>query len=291
MIRFTVFITCSAAFALAIPTAVSVAVPVAPSPFTRPPSATMSTLAARAKVSASLSKTSFEASEVGSVKLSYRFSKRSKHFGYRLRFKNGASWQTVNRVKKTGRFKGSHTVMVKKLFAGEPVEVGSYRLRLTADGGSRTLAFMVTSAPPAVVKPEAGLWHSTVLSGPSRSIGGSFSDSMEVTQLFFEVAPDRANVSKFGFSYTYSGPSFPSGELCSGSANSVESQPSPITNGQFSDPGIPYGAELFRFQGTFDSPTTAHGTAQFGTTITDIRCRLSGFYVATGTFTWTATRQ
>lgn len=286
MIRFTAFIACSAAFALAFPAAASVSVPVTQSQATQP----LSTLAARAKVSASLSETSFAVARVGSVKLRYRFSKPSTHFRYRLSLKSGSTWQTVNRVKKTGRFPGSHTVRVRKIFGAEPVKVGSYRLKLAADGGSTTVAFTVTSGPPAVVKPEAGLWHSTSLSGPYRHVGGDFSDSMEVTQFFFEVAPDRATLSKFGFSYTYSGPSFPSGELCSGSANSAASGPTPVTNGQFQDPGLPLGAELFRFQGTFDSPTTAHGTAQFGTTITDFRCRLSGFFLATGTFTWTATR-
>ena len=52
---------------------------------------------------------------------------------------------------------------------------GSYRLKLTADGGSKTLAFTVTGGkpvtpppvtpppvtPPAVVVPQAGHWEST----------------------------------------------------------------------------------------------------------------------------------
>jgi hypothetical protein len=292
MIRFTAFITCSAVFALAVPAGISAAAPVMP-PLPAPPvsSAVSALAAAGAKVSASPSETSFEASRVGSVRVRYSFSKRSTLFKYRLTFKNGTNWQTVNKVKKTGSFKGSHRVALKKFLAGQSVEVGSYRLKLTADGGTKTLGFTVTSEPPEVVKPQAGPWHSTSLTGPYRHVGGTgFSDSMELTQLFFEVAPDATNVSKFGFSYNYWGPAFPSGEPCAGSANGVESVPSPITNGQFSNPDIPNGAEFFRFQGTFDSPTTAHGTAQFGTTITDARCRLGAFPVATGTFTWTATR-
>ncbi len=285
MIRFTAFITCSAAFALAVPNAVSAAVPVVPSPFTRPPSATVSAPALRAKISASLSKTSFEASDVGSVKLSYRFSKRSKLFRYRLSVKNGASWQTVNMVKKTGRFKGFHTVSVKKFFAGEPVKVGSYRLRLTADGGSRTLAFSVTGAAPAAVVPQAGYWESTGLSGPV-SGGG-----LEVTRLVFTVGPDQATVSKVGFGYSVSWYGCSSG--FSGMTSDISS---PVTDGQFApiSPTGPWSGPVSGFlQGTFDSPTSAHGT---GTMSGSMWCKgPTGFNMlmsgSTGNFSWTASKR
>lgn len=287
MIRFTAFITCSAAFALAVPNAVSAAVPVAPSQSTRPPSATMSTLAVRAKISASLSKTSFEASEVRSVKLSYGFSKRSKHFRYRLSVKNGASWQTVNMVKKTGRFKGSHTVTVKKFFAGEPVKVGSYRLRLTADGGGTTLAFTVISPPgtpsepPAQVKPQAGYWKSTILSGPV-SGGG-----LTVTSLRFTVLVDQATVAGLGFGYDFSFGGCSSGGYSSNGSSSA------ITSGEFTlgygFTGPWTGAGVGRLVGSFDSPTSAHGTGSmeafmFCTGLGNVRG-------STGTFSWTATPQ
>ena len=35
---------------------------------------------------------------------------------------------------------------IKKVFAGKSVKVGSYKLKLSADGGSKTLSFKVTKA-------------------------------------------------------------------------------------------------------------------------------------------------
>jgi hypothetical protein len=99
-----------------------------------------------AKISAHLTKTSFTASQAGSVKLVYRFSKPSRRFSYVLTFTTGSRWQTVKGVKKKGSFKGSHTMTVTKLFAGKPVKVGRYRLKLSADGGSLLLSFRVTKA-------------------------------------------------------------------------------------------------------------------------------------------------
>jgi hypothetical protein len=116
-----------------------------------------------AKISAHLSETRFGASRAGSVKLIYRFSKRSKHFNWVLTVKHGSGWQTISSVKKRGSFKGSHTVTVRKLFAGKPVKAGSYRIKLSADGGSRRLSFTVTGVPPAAFKPRAGSWVSTSL--------------------------------------------------------------------------------------------------------------------------------
>lgn len=280
MIRSTVLITC-AALALAVPAA---AAPVAP-----PEGSATSVLAAGAKISASLSETSFEASRVGSVKLSYSFSKRSKDFRYRLSFKDGAAWQTVNRVKKSGRFKGSHTLRVKKLFGGEPVMVGRYRLKLAADGGRTTLAFTVTGkppvTPPAAVVPQAGYWESTGLSGPV-SGGG-----LEVTRLQFNVGPDQATVSGVGFGYTVSWYGCMSGFSGMNSGNSA-----PITDGQFqpiSPTGSWSGPVSGFLQGTFDSPTSAHGT---GTMSGSMWCKgPTGFNMlmsgSTGTFSWTASKQ
>ncbi|MBK6763413.1 MAG: hypothetical protein IPG68_09120 [Micrococcales bacterium] len=286
MIRFTAFITCCAAFALAVPAAVSVAAPVAPSQSMRPPSATTSVLAARAKVSASLSETSFRASRAGSVKLTYSFSKRSKHFRYRLSVKNGATWQTVNRVKKTGRFKGTHTLKVKKLFAGEPVKVGSYWLKLTADAGSTTLAFTVTSEPPVtppVVKPQAGSWHST---SPAPRVG-SF-----LQGLGFYVSSDQS-VTGLGFGYYFTG--CPLNTNATGRSDMTSGYSTPITNGQFAmnPTGSWSGPVSGSLQGTFDSPTSAHGTGMMSGILW---CQGPAGYnytvnASTGTFSWTATKQ
>ena len=51
-------------------------------------------------------------------------------------------------VKKKGSFKGSHTMTVKKVFGGKAVKVGSYRLKLSADGGSKTSNFTVKKQDP-----------------------------------------------------------------------------------------------------------------------------------------------
>ena len=112
-----------------------------------------------ARISARLSKTSFTASQAGSVKLIYRFSKPSKRFGYLLTFRSGAGWQTVKRVSRQGSFKGVHTVAVTKLFAGKPVKVGGYRLKLSAQGGSTLLAFKVVKTATGGAPP--GAFHKT----------------------------------------------------------------------------------------------------------------------------------
>jgi alpha-tubulin suppressor-like RCC1 family protein len=98
------------------------------------------------KISAHLTKTIFKTSQAKSVKLIYSFSSKSKSFSYRLNFKKGSRWQLVTSVKKTGSFKGSKSITAKKLFAGKSVKVGSYRLKLSADKGSKALNFKLVSS-------------------------------------------------------------------------------------------------------------------------------------------------
>jgi alpha-tubulin suppressor-like RCC1 family protein len=105
------------------------------------------TASGAAKISAHLTKTSFKASQASSVKLICKFSKKSGSFSYLLTFKKGTKWQTVKSVKKESYRKGSYTTTVKKVFAGKPVKVGSYRLKLSANGGSKLLSFKVIKAP------------------------------------------------------------------------------------------------------------------------------------------------
>lgn len=107
-------------------------------------------------LSAQLTKTRFTSSQAGSVKLIYRFSKPSKSFSYRLTFKKGSKWVLVKRVKKRGSFSGKKTTTVKKLFAGRSVRVGSHKLKLASDGGSKTLSFKVIKAAKPATKPSGG---------------------------------------------------------------------------------------------------------------------------------------
>jgi alpha-tubulin suppressor-like RCC1 family protein len=94
------------------------------------------------------------ASQAKTVGLIYRFSKPSAHFSYRLQIKGTVKkhghwvtrWKLVKEVKKHGHFKGTKSMTVRKLFAGKPVNLGSYRLRLSADRGSKTLPFRVIKA-------------------------------------------------------------------------------------------------------------------------------------------------
>ncbi len=93
---------------------------------------------------AKLSKTSFPASRAGKVKLTCKFSPRSKVFRYVLSLKKGKKWTVVKRVSKTGFYKAKYTISVKKLFAGKKIKRGRYRLKLSADKNSKTLRFTIT---------------------------------------------------------------------------------------------------------------------------------------------------
>jgi hypothetical protein len=105
---------------------------------------TTTTKKASGKISsAKLSKKSFSGSLAGKVKLSCKFSPKSKVLHYVLSLKNGKKWTVVKSVKKTGSFK-AYTATVKKLFAGHAVKRGQYRLKLSADTNSKTLKFTVT---------------------------------------------------------------------------------------------------------------------------------------------------
>ncbi len=111
--------------------------------------------ASPARISAHLTKTSFTGAQATQVKLVYKFSAPSKSFSYLLTAKKGSKWQKIKRVAKTGTFRGSKSMTVKKVFSGKPVKVGSYRLKLSADGGSKRLSFKVVKAKsiPTVSKP------------------------------------------------------------------------------------------------------------------------------------------
>ena len=92
--------------------------------------------------SAKLSKKSFTVSLAAKVKLSCKFSPKSKIFRYVLSLKKGKKWTVVKSVRKTGSFT-KLTRTVKQLLAGKPIKRGTYRLKLSADKNSKLLGFRV----------------------------------------------------------------------------------------------------------------------------------------------------
>ena len=168
------------------------------------------------------------------------------------------------------------------------VQASSLHGTVAADNAA-WYAFTVSGG---TVKPQAGSWRATSLTGPVSGSGGG--GTVTATGLFFNVASDQRTISAFGFSYEYSGPvKIPYSGPCSGLGDSAETAASPISNGEFFTPGAtgPWtGAASGTFHGTFDSPTTAHGTAQMSVFVGGSGCFMSGTSY-TGTFNWTATTQ
>ena len=240
-------------------------------------------------ISARLTKTSFSASQAGSVSLVYSFSTSSTTFRYAVSRSTGSGWQVVSSITKKGSFRGSHTMTVTKLFAGHAVAAGSYRLVVSAGGTGRTLTFQVTAAA-ASFTPKIGAWSSTSLGGAFGGNGGA--GNVTVKSVSFGVGPGA--VTGFGYSYEWSCVMKVTGGFgggpTSGNGSSSESTAAPIKNLQFSTPGATgawTAGGAGTFQGTFDSATTAHGTATFGDYVNGSACFMNGM-VNTGTFTWTA---
>ena len=250
-----------------------------------------------AGISAHLTSKSFTPDQARTVKLVYKFSSKSSRVAYVLSRKAGSAWSKVRSVSKRGSFRGSHTMTVSSVFGSKSVVVGQYRLKLSGSANSVTVSFTIMKpVPPATVKPEAGRWMATSLSGPVSGDGSDFYAGFEITanSIFFTVTSDRATVSGFGFSYDMSAPGSTPGSRCSQRGTTADQTAAPITNRQFSTPAqnawTPDASSNGSFSGMFDSPTTAHGTAWVRGDISSFDCRRSGF-ANTGGFSWTATRQ
>lgn len=259
-----------------------------------------------ARISAHLTSTSFAPAKARTVKLVYKFSSRSSRFAFVLTRKAGSAWSRVRSLSKRGSFRGSHTMTVKRVFGSKPVLVGRYRLKVSSSSAQGvTLGFTVVSpgtspvtppaTPPATVKPEAGSWRATAMSGPVSGDGTGFYVGFHVTatSISFTVSPDGTTVTGFGFTYDMSGPGTTPGSRCSQSGSTADQTSGPITDGQFSTPDVNTWTDPFSygtFSGTFDSPTAAHGTAWLHGYIGAFDCSRSG-YASTGTFSWTASRQ
>lgn len=145
---------------------------------------------------------------------------------------------------------------------------------------SSDLSVTATFTQSAIV-PEAGRWTAQTVAA------GSSGNTMTVTGVWFTVGPDRTAVSKFNFVYSYRG----MGQTlpCSGTDFGVETASAPITNGQFSTPSDATwsGRGWATFEGTFDSASSAHGTARYHGYIGSFECAYSG-QVDTDIAPWTA---
>jgi hypothetical protein len=245
------------------------------------------------RISAHLTSKSFTAAQAGSVNVVYKFSAKSTRFAYVLSRKAGSAWSKVRSVSKRGSFRGSHTMTVKSVFGSKPITVGQYRLKLSSSANSVTLSFTVVKpgTPAGTVKPNAGHWYAFV-SGPVSS--GPGVPSVTVTSVEFTVDPDQGTVSLFTFRFKYSGIPGPPTYSCSGSNSlAVNNGPSsPIINGHFSTPTVtgpwkPDGTGSGTYEGTFDTPKLAHGTAQFSIDLQGSGCATTPG-VKTGKFSWSA---
>ena len=89
--------------------------------------------AASCKVYAHLTKTSFRAAQAGKVRLVYRFAPKSMAFSYTISLKRKGRWHLCSGSTDyhyPKGFTGPYTVTVKKLFSGDRISAGSYRLAL-----------------------------------------------------------------------------------------------------------------------------------------------------------------
>ena len=242
------------------------------------------------RLSAHLTSTRFTDAQAATVMLVYTFSSNSGRFAYVLARKQGAGWSTVRTVSKRGSFRGSHRISVASLFGPKPIAVGQYRIKLSSSANSATLSFTVVPSP--AVKPTAGHWYGTILSGPVSS--GPNPPSITVTSIEFTVNPDQATVSLFTFRFKYSGIPGPPTFSCSGNDSLAVNNgpPSPISKGHFSVPTVtgpwkPDGTGSGTYEGTFDTPHLARGTAQFSIDLQGPGCATTPG-VRTGTFSWSA---
>jgi len=177
------------------------------------------------------------------------------------------------------------------------LQPGSYYWQVIASSVHGTVAadnggWSSFTIPAPQPKPNSGYWEAR---SPTGASGGGAGGSIQVTNVFFSVPVDQATVSGFGFAWDYSGPGKPPFFSCSGSRVSSigADHSSPITGGRFSTPsptGAWSGSGSGDIDGTFDSATSAHGTATFSAYMGDPACFMMGTS-RTGTFNWTATWQ
>jgi hypothetical protein len=155
-------------------------------------------------------------------------------------------------------------------------------------GSSLALAGIAGGASSSIVKPRAGYWHVTYFSHGS---GSGTSGSFKVMKAGFTVSSNHKNVSRFSYSFQYSGPIKPPSGVCSGNGVTTAAKGSAIKKRKFSTASATSwsGAGSATYHGTFDSARRAHGTAVFQVFIGGAGCQFSG-NAQTGTVNWRATR-
>ncbi|MGA9762156.1 MAG: Calx-beta domain-containing protein [Gaiellaceae bacterium] len=92
--------------------------------------------------SARLAKKTFTAVQAKKVKLTVKFSPRSKVLKWAITLKHGKKWLAVKSARKTSPAK-TCTMTMKQLFSGKKMKKGVYRLKLSADRNSKTLVFTI----------------------------------------------------------------------------------------------------------------------------------------------------
>jgi hypothetical protein len=93
--------------------------------------------------SARLSASHFSHAQVALIRLNCKFSPKTKYLSYVITRKDGKKQKIVRSVRLTGSF-ANYTASIRNLFLGKPVLKGVYRIKLSADGNSKTLSFIVS---------------------------------------------------------------------------------------------------------------------------------------------------
>ncbi len=222
--------------------------------------------------SASLSKTSFSASQTGSVKLTCKVSPASSRLNHLLQMKKAAKWTKLRAINRSGSFNGTYKMTVKQLFGSKPLKAGKYRVKISADTNSITKSFTIKASGGSGGSSGDGLGGGAVWDG--KPDAGYWSSSGDGINFYVSdpMASSKTTILQFIYSLDASvGP-------CGRAARSVDWSAAEIADRSFH-----HNVTGLTYDGTFDSARTAHGTA----TITGYLTGCGSFTV--GPLSWSAT--